>query len=104
MFSRNFDLAILSGPMALPGLTSGKAVLVVWVYAIAGACRLRMILFAGLLRSARLPPSPVGRFVLASPNYRAVLHRAKAVLNPSSGVWRSACPRVFPGHAGVDLG
>ncbi|MBD0866109.1 MAG: hypothetical protein GDA36_11190 [Rhodobacteraceae bacterium] len=35
-------------------------------YAIAGVCG------AG---SVRLPPSPVGRLVLASPNYRAVLHR-----------------------------
>ncbi|MBD0866129.1 MAG: hypothetical protein GDA36_11310 [Rhodobacteraceae bacterium] len=41
MFGGSFDLAILSGPLALPGLTSGKAVLVVWVYAIAGVCGLR---------------------------------------------------------------
>ncbi|MBD0865653.1 MAG: hypothetical protein GDA36_08655 [Rhodobacteraceae bacterium] len=45
MFGGSFDWAILSGPMALPGLTSGKAVLVVWVYAIAGVCGLRVILF-----------------------------------------------------------
>ncbi|MBD0865483.1 MAG: hypothetical protein GDA36_07695 [Rhodobacteraceae bacterium] len=64
MFGERFDLAILSGPLALLGLTSG-----------------------------RLPPSPVERFVLASPNYRAVLYCGIGVLrNPSSGVWSSACP------------
>ncbi|MBD0865586.1 MAG: hypothetical protein GDA36_08270 [Rhodobacteraceae bacterium] len=31
MFGASFDLAILSGPLALPGLTAGKAVLVVWL-------------------------------------------------------------------------
>ena len=33
-----------------------------------------------------------------------MLHRVKAWLNPSSGAWSSACPRVFPGHSGVDDG
>ncbi|MBD0864338.1 MAG: hypothetical protein GDA36_01390 [Rhodobacteraceae bacterium] len=93
MFGGSFDLAILSGLRALPGLTSGKAFLVVWLYAIAAVCG------AG---SARLPPAPAGRFVLASPNYRAALHRAKTLLNPQA--WRSACPRVVPGPAGADDG
>ncbi|MBD0866284.1 MAG: hypothetical protein GDA36_12205 [Rhodobacteraceae bacterium] len=46
MSGGRFDLAILSGPLALPGPASGKAILVVWVYAIAGVCGLRVILFA----------------------------------------------------------
>ncbi|MBD0865709.1 MAG: hypothetical protein GDA36_08965 [Rhodobacteraceae bacterium] len=31
MFGGSFDLTILSGPLALTGLISGKAVLVVWL-------------------------------------------------------------------------
>ncbi|MBD0866505.1 MAG: hypothetical protein GDA36_13420 [Rhodobacteraceae bacterium] len=46
MFGERFDLATLSGPLALPGLTAGKAVLVIWFYAIASVCGLRVILFA----------------------------------------------------------
>ena len=46
MFGGNVDLAILSGPLALPGLTAGKAVLVAGFYAIAGVGGLRVILFA----------------------------------------------------------
>ena len=45
MFGERFDLAILSGPLALLGLTSGR-----WFwwfgYAIVGVYRLRVILFA----------------------------------------------------------
>jgi len=41
MFGKSVHWAILSGLLALPDFTVGKAVLVVWFYAIAGACRLR---------------------------------------------------------------
>ncbi|MBD0864620.1 MAG: hypothetical protein GDA36_02930 [Rhodobacteraceae bacterium] len=68
-------MAILSAPLALPGLTSGKAVLVVRL------CDCRCLQVEGRLPagSARLPPSPVGCFVLASPNYRAALHRGISI-------------------------
>ena len=49
-------------------------------------------------------PPAAGCFVLSSPNYRATLHRAKVLLNPSSSVCRSACSPRFPRHAGVDDG
>ncbi|MBD0865165.1 MAG: hypothetical protein GDA36_05910 [Rhodobacteraceae bacterium] len=71
MFGGSFDVAILSGPLALPGLTSGKAVLVVWL------CDCRCLRGEGRLPagSARLLLSPFGRSVLASPKYRAALYR-----------------------------
>ncbi|MBD0865171.1 MAG: hypothetical protein GDA36_05950 [Rhodobacteraceae bacterium] len=71
MFGGSLDLAILSDPLALHDLTSGKAVLVIWL------CDCRCLPVEGRCHagSARSPSSPVGRFVLASPKYRAVLHR-----------------------------
>ncbi|MBD0865455.1 MAG: hypothetical protein GDA36_07550 [Rhodobacteraceae bacterium] len=71
IFRGSFDWAILSGLLTLPGLTVGKAVLTVWL------CDCRWLRVAGHHHAgaARLPPSPAGRLVLASPNYRAALHR-----------------------------
>ncbi|MBD0865843.1 MAG: hypothetical protein GDA36_09705, partial [Rhodobacteraceae bacterium] len=81
MFGECFDLAILSGPLALH-----RAKRFWWSgYAIAGVCG------AGFVR---LSPSPVGRFVLASSNYRAVLHRGIGIAQSERGGCRSACPRV----------
>ncbi|MBD0865668.1 MAG: hypothetical protein GDA36_08750 [Rhodobacteraceae bacterium] len=57
MFGGSLDLAILSGPLALPGLTAGKAVLVVWLC----DCRCLRVEWRCHAGFVRLPTSPVGR-------------------------------------------
>jgi len=104
MFGGSFDLAIRSAPLALHR-AKHQAKQFWWSgYAVAGICGLRMILFAGLLRSARLPPVPVGRFVLASPDYRAVLHRGIGIAQPRKRRLDIRLPPRFPGPAGIDDG
>ncbi|MBD0864911.1 MAG: hypothetical protein GDA36_04520 [Rhodobacteraceae bacterium] len=74
MFGGSVNWAILSDPLALQRAKQLARRFWWSGYAIAGVYGLKMILFAALASSARLPPSPVGRFVLASlasPNYRA---------------------------------
>ncbi|MBD0865675.1 MAG: hypothetical protein GDA36_08785 [Rhodobacteraceae bacterium] len=86
-----FDLAILSGPMALH-----RARRFWWSGAIAGVYRLRVILFA--------VPCGFCPICFGSPNYRAVRHRGIGIAQPSSGVCRSACPAFFPSPQGSMTG
>ena len=107
MFGGSFDLAILSGPLALPGFTAGKAVLVVWVYAIAGVCGVRVILFTAPRRFC--PIATIASWVFCSDqpeisgavHVKAALHCAKAVLKHCS-TFQAAfgdqpAPAFFPG-------
>ena len=88
-------MAILSGPW--PYLTLHRAKRFWWSgYAIADVCG------AG---SARLPPLPVGCFVLANPNYRAVRHRGIGIAQPRKRRLEfSLPPRFFPGTQGSMTG
>ncbi|MBD0864899.1 MAG: hypothetical protein GDA36_04455 [Rhodobacteraceae bacterium] len=79
MFVGSLELAILSGPLALQW---AKRFWVVWLC----DCRLRVNLFTAPRR------------------FCSGVHRAKVLLNLSSGVWISAYPRIFPKPAGVDDG
>ena len=107
IFGGRFDLAILSVPLALPGLTSGQAVSVAWLCDCPCleveddlVCFLRRFCLIATIASR---VSCFGQPELsggASSWYR----HSKALLNPSSGVWSSACPRVFPKSEGVDDG
>ena len=86
MFGESFGLAMLSDPLALPGLTSGKVVLVVWVYAIVGVFGLRMILFAAPRRFCPIAASASWAYVLASPNHRSALHRGIGIAQSEKGL------------------
>ncbi|MBD0864746.1 MAG: hypothetical protein GDA36_03605, partial [Rhodobacteraceae bacterium] len=98
MFGESLDLAILSAPLALPGLASGKAVLVVWL------CDCRCLPVAGRCHAgfARLPTSSVGHLVLASPNYRAVRHRDIGIAQSRKRRLQISLPPRFLKPAGVD--
>ncbi|MBD0866628.1 MAG: hypothetical protein GDA36_14110 [Rhodobacteraceae bacterium] len=95
MFDERFDLAILSGPLALPGLTSGKAVLVVRL------CDSRC------LRGRFCPIAAIASwtFCFGQPELSggaSSWHRHCTI--PQAAAWSSACLRVFRRHAGVDDG
>ncbi|MBD0865488.1 MAG: hypothetical protein GDA36_07720 [Rhodobacteraceae bacterium] len=55
--------------------------------------------------SARSPPAPVGRFVLASPNYRAALHRGIGIAQSlKQRLQISLPPRFSEARRGHDEG
>ncbi|MBD0864819.1 MAG: hypothetical protein GDA36_04000 [Rhodobacteraceae bacterium] len=95
MFGEHFDLAILSGPLALHRAKHWAKWFWWSGYAIVGVCG------AG---SARLPPAPAGCFVFASPNYRAARHRGIGIAQSLNQHLEFSLPRVFPKPAGVDDG
>ncbi|MBD0865694.1 MAG: hypothetical protein GDA36_08885 [Rhodobacteraceae bacterium] len=82
MLSGSFDLAILSGPLTLQQ-AKHRAKRFWWLgYAIARVCGVRVILFAAPRRFCPITTIARWAYVLASPNYRAVLHRGIGIAQP----------------------
>ena len=87
-------------PLRADGLTSGKAVLVVWVYAIAGVCGLRVILFA-----APRGFCPIAAIASRVFDYRAALHCGIGIAQSLTRRSEfSLHPRCSPGTQGSMTG
>ena len=106
MCSRSVDLAIPSGPMASSGLTSGKAVLVVWL------CDCRCLRVEGDPVCGTMQVLPdcrhrqAGRLVLvfASPNIGRCFIVPKHYSQPEAALADQSAAAFFRGPQGVDDG
>ena len=101
MLSGSFDLAILSGPLTLQQ-AKHRAKRFWWLgYAIARVCGVRVILFAAPRRFCPITTIARWAYVLASPNYRAVLHRGIGIAQSRKrGLKIRLAPALFPGPQG----